>query len=79
MKTFKVTDPKGVHHLGAHYEKGETFPASTPLSAAVNTFVHFKQVQEVKDDAKPAEEPPKGSGDPPTPPAPPADKGKGGK
>jgi hypothetical protein len=69
MKYFKVLDPKGVHHNGAHFAAGETLSVSTPLSAAAQSFVHFKQVEEV--DAPPAE--------PEKKPEDPEPKGKGGK
>jgi len=69
MKTFKVLDPKGVHFNGAQYKQGETLASSTPLPAAVNTFLHFKQVEET--DAPSAEEE---TADKPAEP-----KGKGGK
>lgn len=52
---FKVIDPNGISFGGKRYEKGETveLPAK---SAALNAFVHFRQVEAVKEKAK-AEDP----------------------
>ena len=49
MKSYKVTDPKGITVNGKHLEKGETVRLGR--GAATNTFLHFKQVREV-DEAK---------------------------
>ncbi|WP_193214894.1 hypothetical protein [Luteolibacter marinus] len=54
MKSYKVTDPKGITVNGKRYEKGETVRLGR--SAATNAFLHFKQVKELVD-KPPAAEP----------------------
>jgi len=47
MKTFKVIDPKGIHAGGKHLAKGER--VKLPDNAATKAFLHFKQVEPVKE------------------------------
>lgn len=51
MKTFKVIDPKGIHAGGKHLAKGER--VKLPDNAATKAFLHFKQVEPVKEKEAP--------------------------
>jgi hypothetical protein len=51
MKTFKVTDPKGIHAGGKHFAKGER--VKLPDNAATKAFLHFKQVEPAKEKEAP--------------------------
>lgn len=55
---FTVIDPKGVNVGGALLEKGKTFTSAPPHGALVRSFLHFKQVEEVKDETT-EQDPPK--------------------
>lgn len=51
MKKYKVINPKGFSFGGESLEKGEIFEAENK-SAHIQTGLHFKQIEEVKESAK---------------------------
>lgn len=52
---YKATDPKGIHAGGKQFAKGERI--KLPDNAATKAFLHFKQVEPVKEKEEPAADP----------------------
>ncbi|MCW1885627.1 hypothetical protein OKA04_12885 [Luteolibacter flavescens] len=54
---YEVIDPKGIHVDGRNVQRGRVIPI--PEGAALNAFLHFKQVRKREEKpAKPADGPP---------------------
>jgi hypothetical protein len=54
---FKVIDPKGIHRGAKHLAPGDTFTSERPHGTLVNTFLHFKQIEEVPEKPAKVDEP----------------------
>ena len=48
MKTFKVTDEKGIHHGDNLLPKGKVF--KSPNTAQTRAWLRFKQIEETEED-----------------------------
>ena len=57
---YKVIDPKGIHVQGKKLDKGATFEA-VPSGGDTRAFLHFRQIEAVKEKEKPTDEGPKAS------------------
>jgi len=54
MKTFKVTDEKGIHHGDNFLKKGKVF--KSPNTAQTRAWLRFKQIEETPEEESDEEE-----------------------